>query len=33
VAKTETYYGETLFTDCRDEILGLADAYVWFNRT
>jgi DNA topoisomerase VI subunit B len=29
--KTETYYGETLFTDCRDEILGLADAYVWFN--
>jgi DNA topoisomerase VI subunit B len=29
--KTETYGGETLLTDCRDEIEELAEAYVWFN--
>jgi hypothetical protein len=29
--KTETYCGETLLTECRDEIEELAEAYIWFN--
>jgi hypothetical protein len=29
--KTETYGGETLLTECQDEIAELAEAYIWFN--